>query len=90
MEKVREVEIVNAQGLHARPSALVVKTATKFAAEVWLESDGTCANAKSILEVMMLACPKGTMLALRCRGDDASEASSAIAALFDSGFGEAY
>ena len=47
----RDVSVLNRYGIHARPAALLVKTATRFACEVWLEKNGVKVNAKSISEV---------------------------------------
>jgi phosphocarrier protein HPr len=84
----RTVRIVNKQGLHARPSTLIVKTASKFKAALTVTVRGESANARSIMEVMMLASPAGTEVMLEASGDDAAECLSAVAAVFESGFGE--
>ncbi|HMS15502.1 MAG TPA: HPr family phosphocarrier protein [Planctomycetota bacterium] len=86
----RTVTVINTQGLHARPSALVVKTAVRFRSELRLCREGSTADAKSMIEVMMLACPKGSVLKVCADGVDASAALDAIDALFRSGFDEAY
>ncbi|HEX8962378.1 MAG TPA: HPr family phosphocarrier protein, partial [Rhodocyclaceae bacterium] len=54
-----EVEIVNKLGLHARASALLVKTAVKFNSEIKIEREGIEVNGKSIMGIMMLAAAKG-------------------------------
>ena len=62
-----EVEIVNKLGLHARASAKLTQTASKFRCEVWLERAGRRVNAKSIMGVMMLAAAKGATISVRQR-----------------------
>jgi phosphotransferase system HPr (HPr) family protein len=86
----RTVRIVNPQGLHSRPAALIVRCANGFDSEVSLEIDGREANAKSIMEVMMLASPQGTDVLLTASGSDADELLAALSDLFTEGFGEAY
>lgn len=84
-----EVRLVNPQGLHARPSSLIVTTANAFNASVTLTIDGRSADCKSIMEVMMLASPQGTPVLIEARGVQAAEAVSALEQLIARGFGEA-
>jgi len=92
MSKEQEVsgdlEIINPLGLHARAASKFVSLANKFDADVWLYKDGTEVNAKSILGVLMLACAKGSIIGLKCAGDDARECYDALAKLVSGGFGE--
>ena len=89
-ELERTVTVVNTQGLHARPSALVVRTAVRFQSDLRLCREGSTADAKSMIEVMMMACPKGSVLKVCADGEDAFAALDALEALFRSGFDEAY
>jgi phosphocarrier protein len=80
--------IVNKLGLHARASALFVKTATQFSSDIKLGRDGVDVNGKSIMGIMMLAAAKGSVVSLRIEGADEAEAMQALGALIDNGFGE--
>lgn len=80
--------IINKLGLHARASALFVKTASRFAAEVKLAKEGVEVNGKSIMGIMMLAASKGTTVSLSTEGADEAEALQAIGDLITNGFGE--
>jgi phosphocarrier protein len=84
----REVEIVNKLGLHARASAKLTHTASKFAADVWLSRNGRRVNAKSIMGVMMLAAGKGSRVAIETDGADADQALAALVTLIEDKFGE--
>lgn len=84
----REVEIVNKLGLHARASAKLTQTASRFAADVWLSRNGRRVNAKSIMGVMMLAAGKGSRIAIETDGADADQALDALVALIEDKFGE--
>jgi len=84
----REVEIVNKLGLHARASAKLTQTASKFAADVWLSRNGRRVNAKSIMGVMMLAAGKGSRVAIETDGTDADQALTALVTLIEDKFGE--
>jgi phosphocarrier protein len=84
----REVEIVNKLGLHARASAKLTQTASRFAADVWVSRNGRRVNAKSIMGVMMLAAGKGSRIAIETDGADADQALDALVALIEDKFGE--
>ena len=84
----KDIVVSNKAGVHARPSALIVKTASRFDAEVFLTCEGTEVNAKSIMSVMMLAAAMGSMVQIRTEGTDEEQAMQAIVALFDSKFNE--
>ena len=83
-----EVQVVNRLGLHARPSARLTATASKFKSEVWLSKGSRRINAKSIMGVMMLAAARGSTLLIEADGVDEHEAVEALRQLIASGFGE--
>ncbi|HIJ82240.1 MAG TPA: HPr family phosphocarrier protein [Desulfuromonadales bacterium] len=80
--------IVNKLGLHARASALFVKTASRFASEVKLSREGVEVNGKSIMGIMMLAASKGSTVCLTVSGVDETDALQTIGDLIANGFGE--
>ena len=82
------VQIVNKNGLHARPAAEIVKAAARFQSEITLRRDDLEVNGKSIMGVMMLAAEYGSTLQLQATGPDAEDALRAIAALIANKFGE--
>ncbi len=84
----RSVQIMNRNGLHARPAAEVVKTAAKFKSEITMIRDDLEVNGKSIMGVMMLAAEFGAALTIRADGPDAQQAVDAIAELISQKFGE--
>lgn len=84
----RDVEIVNPQGVHARPAAEFVKIAGAYQSDVLVSKDGYAVNGKSIMGVMTLAAECGSTIHLRAEGDDAKDVIDALAALVARGFGE--
>lgn len=84
----RTVEIVNQNGLHARPAAEIVKLSSRFQAEITMVRDDLEVNGKSIMGVMMLAAEYGSTLLVRANGPDAEQAVNAIADLVAAKFGE--
>ncbi|MDK2918141.1 MAG: phosphocarrier protein HPr [Candidatus Petromonas sp.] len=87
MEKT--VKILNESGLHARPAALLVKTASQFKSDIKIEFNGIAANAKSIMNVMSMGLKKDDEIKLVIEGPDAEEAMKALVELIESKFNEA-
>lgn len=83
-----KVKIVNEAGLHARPAAALVKTASKYSSDFYIHMYGYKINGKSILGVMTLAAEQGAELELEVDGEDEEEAFKAIKDLISNGFGE--
>jgi phosphocarrier protein HPr len=84
----RSAQIVNKQGIHARPAAEIVKTASKFKSDIIIVRDDLEVNAKSIMGVMMLAAEHGSFVTIRAEGDDADAAIDGICKVIADGFGE--
>ena len=81
----------NENGLHARPSAVLVQTLKPFAAKINVENldrGTTPANAKSTMKVVALGASKGARLRFVAEGEDAQQAIEALAKAFESGLGE--
>lgn len=83
-----EVQISNSLGLHARAARLLVEAVRAFDADVTLRRDEQAVNAKSILEILMLAAGPGTALEVVAEGPDAEAAVSAVCALVAARFHE--
>jgi phosphocarrier protein HPr len=84
----RSVQVLNKNGLHARPAAEIVKAAARFKSDITIVRDDLEVNGKSIMGVMMLAAECGSTLTLRASGPDEDAALGAIADLIAAKFGE--
>jgi phosphocarrier protein len=85
---VREVEIVNKKGLHARASAKFVQTAEQFDAQITVTRGNEMVGGTSIMGLMMLAAAPGTTITICATGAQAAEAVEALCELIASRFGE--
>ncbi|QNO13809.1 HPr family phosphocarrier protein [Alkalicella caledoniensis] len=83
-----KLTVTNKTGLHARPAALLVQTASKFTSEITISKGEGDVNAKSIMGIMALGANEGTEVTLKASGADEQEALAAIKELFDNNFGE--
>jgi phosphocarrier protein len=84
----RSVQILNKNGLHARPAAEIVKAAARYKSDITISREDIEVNGKSIMGVMMLAAECGSTILLRATGPDATEAVAAIESLVHGKFGE--
>lgn len=83
------VVVRNVSGLHARPAALFVKTAKRFATTtIRISKDGVARDAKSILGVLTLAISQGTSVTIQTEGEEADAALAALVDAIESGLGE--
>lgn len=79
----QQIVVTNPKGLHARPSALLVKRAMEFSSDITLLNDGREADAKSVLGIMTLCAKAGTELTLKINGADEKDARDAIVEVFN-------
>lgn len=83
--------IKNEQGLHARPSAILVNEVKKYNASVAvqnLDRNSQLVSAKSLMKIVALGVVKGTRLRFIATGEEAQQAIDGIGAVIESGLGE--
>ena len=78
----REVLIINRAGIHARPAAKLVRTASSFSSDIFLESGGERVNGKSIMGIITLGATYHTTVKIIADGDDEEAAVAALQDLF--------
>ncbi|MEM6365618.1 MAG: HPr family phosphocarrier protein [Planctomycetota bacterium] len=88
MSLQQTVQVINPQGLHARPADLLVRCAASFQSNILLQKGSEQVDCRSILSLLTLGATTGTELTLVADGDDAAEAIAAISDLFQQGFHE--
>ena len=82
----RKIKINNDLGIHLRAAGVLAQVAGGFESDIWLERDGTRANAKSIMSILSLAASQGVELEIIAEGPDSEAAVETIAKLIDEGF----
>lgn len=85
---VREFKVENKYGIHARPAALLVKTAGKFNCDILIGKKGAEVSAKSIMGLLTIEGHHGAKLFVHTTGEDAALAMDEIANLFANNFFE--
>ncbi len=85
------VTLKNLHGLHARPAARFIKTASSFDATIQVLNQTTGkgpVSAKSLNALATLGAVKGHQIVISASGPQATEALAELSALVEDGFGE--
>lgn len=88
--KTKTLIVSSKLGIHARPSRLIVITASKFESKITFKKGKTKASAKSIIEIMMLMAAYQDTLDIIVEGVDEVAAMNAIEELFKTDFADCY
>lgn len=86
----KKFRVTNRCGLHTRPATLIVQCLQECSAEVFFTYKKERVDARSILNLLMLAVQKNGEILVEAKGVDAYETLLKIEALFTSQFGENY
>ena len=84
----KELTVLNKSGIHARPAAMLVKTASKFQADVTVEKGSVRVSGKSIMGLMTMEASCGAKIKVMAEGVDAEQALDEIERLFANKFYE--
>ena len=82
------ITIINKVGLHARPASLFVQAANRYTSEITVHNGEAYADAKSILDLLMLGVNQGCEIRITAEGEDAHHALDALQSLHAANFGE--
>lgn len=78
--------VKNERGIHARPSALIAKEAMKYVSEIKIIFEDRIANAKDVLQLIMLELFHGVTVQIIADGPDEKDAVDAIKNLIETKF----
>ncbi|OGO93072.1 MAG: phosphocarrier protein HPr [Coxiella sp. RIFCSPHIGHO2_12_FULL_44_14] len=84
----KRLTIINKLGLHARAAVKLVNTASRFSSEIIIRHNGREINAKSVMNVMVMAASQGSIIELVISGEDEVQAMAALEKLINNRFGE--
>jgi len=73
-----ELKILNEYGLHARPASRLANIANQFKCDIRLVNDGKEINAKSVMNLLLLAAGKGSVISFIFDGEDEDLAADAL------------
>ena len=79
----KEIQVVNRLGIHARPAGLIVDITGRAKSDIFIEYDGTRANAKSILNILGAGIRQGATITLLVEGEDEAETLADLVRLIE-------
>jgi phosphocarrier protein HPr len=82
MTSSREITVNLAKGLHLVPCSRIVERASTFDGEVRIHFNELNVDAKSILDLMTLAAPHGSVLTVEVTGEQADALLDELEQLF--------
>ena len=85
---VKDVQVQNQVGLHARPATFFIQKANEYKSSIWVGKDERRVNAKSLLGVLSLGIVGGTTIRIIADGADEEQAVNGLVKLVESGFSE--
>lgn len=84
----KDVVVKNRAGIHARPAALIVQTASQYASHIEFKNDHETINAKSIMGIITLGAGYNSTITISADGEDEADAVERLAELFENRFEE--
>lgn len=87
MMREATVKLLNDEGLHARPAAIFVKTASKLSSDISIVYNGVSVNGKSIIGIMSLGAFNGEEITIQATGSDEEVAVKTLSKLVENNFG---
>lgn len=78
----RELTVNLSKGLHLVPCSRIVERASSFSGDVKISWNDITADARSMLDLMTLAAPQGSVLVVEATGEDAESLLDDLEQLF--------
>ncbi|MCL1903546.1 MAG: HPr family phosphocarrier protein [Oscillospiraceae bacterium] len=83
---MKEVDVKNQVGLHARPATFFIQKANEYKSTIWVEKEERRVNAKSLLGILSLGIVEGSAIRIIADGSDEEQAVTDLVKLVESGF----
>ena len=85
---IKDVEVKNQVGLHARPATFFIQKANEYKSSIWVEKEERRVNAKSLLGILSLGIVGGAKIRIIADGSDEQLAVDGLVKLVEGGFSE--
>ena len=85
---MKDVEVKNQVGLHARPATFFIQKANEYKSSIWVEKEERRVNAKSLLGILSLGIVGGAKILIIADGSDEQLAVDGLVKLVEGGFSE--
>ena len=84
----KDVIVVNELGIHARSAAKIAELAQNAKSKVWVQKGAEKVDGKSIIDILTLACAKGSTIRIAIEDRSDRETFNKIIKLVRNGFEE--
>jgi len=78
----RTATVLNAQGIHCRPSAVIIQFAHTCPCDIQVKADSGQTNLRSLIELVSLGLEAGAVVTIRVAGPDEEAWCAKLADLF--------
>ena len=85
---MKDVEVKNQVGLHARPATFFIQKANEYKSSICVEKEERRVNAKSLLGILSLGIVGGAKIRIIADGSDEQLAVDGLVKLVEGGFSE--
>lgn len=85
---MKDIEVTNQVGLHARPATFFIQKANEYKSSIWVEKEERRVNAKSLLGILSLGIVGGAKIRIIADGADEQLAVDGLVKLVEGGFAE--
>jgi phosphotransferase system HPr (HPr) family protein len=82
----RKAVVRNPQGIHCRPSAVIVKAAEAYEGTILIQTANGEADCRSIMGLLCLGLEEGAELTITATGPDEANIAAKLVALFETRF----
>jgi phosphocarrier protein HPr len=84
----KDVIVINELGIHARSAAKIAELAQNAKSKVWVQKGDEKVDAKSIMDILTLACAKGSTIRIAIEDQSDRDTFNKIIKLVRNGFEE--
>ncbi len=78
-----QARVVSEMGIHAKAASEIIKAATQYRSNVFLEYEGRLINAKSIVGLLAAAIPEGSLVMVSADGADEVDVVKRLVAIIE-------
>jgi len=84
--QIRQAIIANSQGIHCRPSALIVKEFQGYPGKIRISNDGNSCDVSSVMQLLSLEMHQGSKVKIEVMGENEVAVADRLVELFQTHF----
>lgn len=84
--QTREAIIANSQGIHCRPSALIVKEFLGYPGNIRISNGTGSCDVSSVMQLLSLELHQGCKIKIRVDGDNEAQMADRLVELFETNY----